>query len=82
MDIQLKDATTSLAFLGQMKHLEELQLWHEELATVSAENVKFIENIPKLQSLMTFRTRNTNFEKLVEKQPFYISFSEVIDFVR
>jgi hypothetical protein len=39
--------------------------------------------MPKLSCIMAFKTKPTNFDKLIARpRPFYSSFNEAIDFVR
>jgi hypothetical protein len=83
LDIQRKNDSPSLAFLSKMKRVEELQLWHEELTIVKLEDVEAIGKMPKLNCLMAFKTKPTNFDKLIARpSPFYRNFNEAIDFVR
>jgi cell wall assembly regulator SMI1 len=83
LDIQRKNDSPSLAFLPKMKRVEELQLWHEELTIVKLEDVEAISKMPKLSCIMAFKTKPTNFDKLIARpRPFYSSFNEAIDFVR
>jgi hypothetical protein len=83
LDIQRKNDSPSLAFLPKMKRVEELQLWHEELTIVKLEDVEAICEMPKLSCLLAFKTKPTNFDKLIARpSPFYSSFNEAIDFVR
>jgi cell wall assembly regulator SMI1 len=83
LDIQRKNDLPSLAFLEQMQHVEELQLWHEELTIVTPEDVVTIGKMPKLSNLSTFKTKPTNFDDLILRpSPFFSSFIEEIGFVR
>jgi hypothetical protein len=83
LDIQRPNDEPSLLFLAQMQHIEELQLWHEELTEVKPSHVAVIEKMPKLSNLSCFKTKKTNFDNIVSRpSPFYSYFSEEVGFVR
>ncbi len=83
LDIQRKDDAVSLSFLPKMQHVEELQIWHEVQTVVGIENVKHIEKMPKLCTLLAFNTKTTNFDNLIVRpSPFFSIFKEEVGFER
>jgi cell wall assembly regulator SMI1 len=83
LDIQRPNDEPSLLFLTEMQHIEELQLWHEELSEVKPSHVAIIEKMPKLSNLSCFKTKKNNFDNIINRpSPFFSYFSEEIGFVR
>jgi cell wall assembly regulator SMI1 len=83
LDIQRPNDEPSLLFLAQLQHVEQLELWHEELSEVKPSHVAAIEKMPKLNNLSCFKTKRNNFDNLINRpSPFFSYFSEEIGFVR